>query len=143
MGILIGGVGGALLLGLFAILTKASGLHGLGNFAYLITVGITVLVIGLVGALAQGSISEQFTLKGMGVGVLAAASWAVAMLLITLALTRFATPVSVLTPIFNTNTLVAVLLGLWVFAEYKQVQMAPLLLGASLITVGGILVSRA
>ncbi|WP_035478883.1 hypothetical protein [Aliagarivorans marinus] len=143
MGILIGGVGGALLLGLFAILTKASGLHGLGNFAYLITVGITVLVIGLVGALTQGSISEQFTLKGMGVGVLAAASWAVAMLLITLALTRFATPVSVLTPIFNTNTLVAVLLGLWVFAEYKQVQMAPLLLGASLITVGGILVSRA
>jgi hypothetical protein len=41
------------------------------------------------------------------------------------------------------NTLITVLLALWVFAEWKTVHIPQLLLGSILIVIGGTLVARA
>jgi hypothetical protein len=40
------------------------------------------------------------------------------------------------------NTLISVLLALWVFAEWKQVKVPQLLIGTLLIMAGGIMVAK-
>src|SRR5688500_18601558 len=64
------------------------------------------------------------------------------MLLVSFALLKLRTPISVLAPLYNMNTLVAVILGLWIFAEWRDVQALPLILGTAMITMGGIIVAR-
>jgi hypothetical protein len=53
------------------------------------------------------------------------------------------TSISQLTPLFNMNTLVVVLLGLWLFKEHRHVRPAPLVIGAALVILGAVLVARA
>ena len=48
-----------------------------------------------------------------------------------------------LAPLYNMNTMVAVLIGLWAFSEWKELDMLRLLSGVVLIVIGGTLVSRA
>lgn len=60
-----------------------------------------------------------------------------------MALIRYDAAVSQLAPLYNMNTLVAVLLGLLVFAEFRDVQVLRLAAGALLIVLGGWLVSGA
>jgi transporter family protein len=56
---------------------------------------------------------------------------------------KFETPIAKLTPLYNMNTLIVVLLALWIFAEWKEVKVLQLLIGAVLIVMGGVLVARA
>ena len=167
LGILIGGIGSAILLGLFAVLMKASGMHGVTSMPFLIVVGATVLAVGLLGAFinsyigsdASAGISagsntgdlpgghsnflESIPWHGVLFSIAAGLAWSIAMLLVKVALDHYGTPVSILTPIINTNTLIAVALGLWLFAEWQFVNLPPLLIGTTLIVVGGVLVSGA
>jgi len=67
--------------------------------------------------------------------------WALGQLFAILALVNKA-PVSRLTPIYNTNTLVAVLLGIILLRELPTgASTIKVLIGAVLIVIGGILVS--
>jgi len=50
-------------------------------------------------------------------------------------------PISIIVPLFNMNSLVSVLLGLWIFAEWRDVNTVKLLAGTVLITAGGTLVA--
>ena len=167
LGILIGGIGSAILLGFFAVLMKASGMHGLTSMPFLIVVGATVLVVGLLGmfinsnfgsdvsaAISAGSNTQDLSggrgnllvsipWHGVMFGIGAGLAWSIAMLLVKVALDHYGTPISILTPIINTNTLIAVALGLWLFAEWQFVKLPPLLIGTTLIVVGGVLVSGA
>ena len=59
------------------------------------------------------------------------------------AMGRFDANISQLTPLFNMNTLVVVLLGLWIFKEHQHVRPLPLLLGAGMVVLGAVLVARA
>ena len=63
--------------------------------------------------------------------------------LISLALIKYQTAISQLSPLYNMNVLITVVVGLWLLAEYRQVQLGPLLLGSVLIAVGAILVANA
>ena len=143
LGLLVGGVVPALLFGLFAIFTKASSQHFLASSPYLIVLGLSIALVGVASGPILGTGIGNLTSKGIGFGMLAGILWGLGMLLVSIALNRLGTPISVLTPLYNMNTLVAVLLGLWIFSEWKEVQALPLILGAVLITAGGILVARA
>lgn len=62
--------------------------------------------------------------------------------LVSIGIVKYSAPLGKLVPLFNMNTLVTVLLALWLFAEWKEVQVPRLLIGSILIVVGGILVAR-
>ncbi|MCB9143176.1 MAG: hypothetical protein H6646_12980, partial [Anaerolineales bacterium] len=55
---------------------------------------------------------------------------------------RFDGQISQLVPLYNMNTLVAVLIGLVVLAEWRTVDPRKLAIAAILIVLGGILAAR-
>ena len=63
--------------------------------------------------------------------------------LLLLALGCLGANISQLTPLFNMNTLVVVLLGLWIFREHRHMRPAPLIIGAIMAILGSVLVARA
>ena len=124
MGLLIGGILPALLLGLFAILQKSASNNGIGVGIYLILSGITIALVGV--AVYFGFPNKEVSIRSAAFSCLASMLWAVSMSLIQLAITSYNVEISRLVPLFNMNTLVAVILGLWIFSEWgsKQIQVA-------------------
>ena len=76
-------------------------------------------------------------------GVATGSLWALGTGLTLLALGRLGTGISQITPLFNMNTLVVVLPGLWVFREHQQVRPLSLVIGAAAIILGAVLVAGA
>ncbi|MBK6899256.1 MAG: hypothetical protein IPH09_08315 [bacterium] len=140
-GLLVGGLLPALLFGVTGILQKAAGRAGAGVGPYLLCTGAGVALVGAAFAVARldNAVSWRAGLLAGGVG----ASWGLGMALVLIALTRFATPLSKLAPLYNLNTLVVVLLALVVYAEWRDVHLAKLIAGAALVVLGGILVANA
>jgi len=83
----------------------------------------------------------QFELKSNSLALAAGVVWAVGMILVAVAIAQKA-DISRLSPIFNANTLVTVLLGIVFLKELPDVsQMFRVVAGAVLIVVGAVLVS--
>lgn len=143
LGILIGGLIPALLFGLFAILTKASTQQELNTSIYIITVGFACIILGLLSLPLLSDSPGKISPVGVTYAACGGLAWAGGMVLVNVALSRFQAPIALLAPLYNMNTLVAVLLGLWIFAEWRGVSTPTLMLGAFLITLGGIIVSKA
>ena len=141
LGLLIGGIIPALLFGFSNIFVKSSTENGISPGMYLLCVSAAVCIAGLVSIFSSGdsTISGSSGLFAFLAGLL----WAMGIFSLTLALNKYHAPIAQLTPLFNMNTLVAVLIGLWVFSEWKEVESLQLIVGTVLITVGGILVARA
>lgn len=140
LGVIIGGVLPALLYGATNVFTKASTKAGIGIGYYLMIIGISITLVGVGFFFADHnrSLSSMSFLYAVGVGV----TWGLGTGLIAVALSVYAVPLSKLVPLFNMNTLVAVILALVIFSEWTQVKMGSLIAGAALISVGGILVAR-
>lgn len=140
LGIIIGGLLPALLLGVSGTFLKAGINAGLGPGWYLMHTGVAVFLTGLV---VQWGMAESMpSARAAGYAFVAGLFWAVASAGFSFALGRYGMPLGKLVPLINMNTLVAVLLALWIFAEWQQVKVASLLLGALLIVIGGTLVAR-
>lgn len=140
-GILIGGLIPALLYGLSGVFSKASTKAGIGLGIYLFIAGITIAIIG-VGFylyLPDKTVSMRSASYSVGLGI----SWGLGTGLVAIALTKYSIPLGKLVPLYNMNTLIAVVLALWIFSEWQQVKITQLLIGAVLIVAGGILVSKA
>jgi len=120
---------------------KCSVLAGAGTGEFLVLFGITLAAIGAVCRIRShdGVIPRAAVLTGIATGVL----WSLGTGLNLVALGRLGASISQITPLFNMNTLVVVLVGLWVFREHQQVHPAPLLVGAVAIIVGAVLVATA
>jgi transporter family protein len=85
--------------------------------------------------------SIQADSASLTLAVIAGALWALGQLFAILALVNNA-PVSKLTPLYNTNTLVALVLGIILLKELPSGTMAiKVAIGAILIVAGGVLVS--
>ncbi len=142
-GILLGGILPAVMYGLFPVLVKSGNAHGLTPGAMLLCVGAAVTAIGGVylPVVDRGFGAVSFT--GTAFGLAAGFAWGLGALGVGYAISALNAPVALITPIFNTNSLVAVVLGLVVFSEWKTLQVPPLLLGTLLIVIGGIVISRA
>ena len=141
LGIIIGGLIPAVFFGLASLFSKASVQSGIGSGIYLMISGLAIVVVGIVVHffVPDRTLSLRSGFHAIAVGV----TYGIAAACIVIAMARFKTPLSQLVPLFNMNTLVSVLLALWIFAEWQQVKVLQLLFGAFLIVVGGILVSLA
>ncbi len=143
LGIIIGGLAPAFLFGVFAILTKASTQYNLGSSFFIIIVGIACVILGLGTIPIFADNLGKLSVMGIFFAGLGGLAWGLGMLLVNVAIAKFNTPISLLAPIYNMNTLVSILLGLWIFAEWKSISMPKLMLGSFLITLGGVILSKA
>jgi len=140
-GMLIGGIVAALFFGLSAVFAKATMKAGIGLGPYLISNGLGFIIVGIFfwSIFPDTTISIQSGFMALIMGALAG----IATGLVAVALLHYNIPLGKLVPLYNMNTLVAVLLALWLFAEWKHVHTMQLVIGSALIVVGGTLVARA
>lgn len=137
--LILGGVIPAVCLGLFSVFQKFSTRAGLGPGFFLVVVGVMVALTGTGVMLYTGE--RSLTLRG---GLFAGACglvWGVGFGLISYTLIHYRTPISKLSPLFNSNTLVAVLLSLIIFAEWQEVSLPRVAVATVFILIGGLLIS--
>lgn len=139
-GIVVGGLLPAIGYALFAIWTKYGTESGIGTGPFLVLVGIACVAVG---AVFSWLLPATWNARSAGYSLAAGAVWAAGSGLVAFALSRYGIPVSKLNPLYNTNTLITVVLGLVIFSEWKQVDAKQLVAGALLILAGSLLVSRA
>lgn len=138
--LLLGGFLPALIYGGSAIFQKVSTSLGISLSAYLVATGIGVAIVGVVFYMFDNSFA--FSIKS---GLYACAfglTWGVASGLVAYTLLNFNVPISQLVPLYNMNTLVAVILALVVFSEWKDLHTIKLMSGSALIVAGAILVAN-
>jgi transporter family protein len=139
LGIVIGGLVPALLFGVAGICQKLSNQHGISTGAYVLSVGIGVVLVGI--ALCLWNTSQTANVKSIIPAIVMGLSWGSGSVLVAIAINNYKTPLSVLAPLYNMNTLVAVVGALFIFSEWKDVNALRLILGSLLIIGGGVLVS--
>lgn len=139
--ILLGGVLPALLLGMTGVLQKLSTNARIGTGPFLIGVGVTTAIVGGVFMVLErdATIGQKSALYTILFGLV----WATAIGCIAIALRRFDGQISQLVPLYNMNTLVAVLIGLVILGEWQAVDPRKLAVAAILIVIGGVLAARA
>lgn len=137
----IGGILPTILLGVGSVLIKLSMREGSSVANYLIPVGMVVLITGLtVITLGDGWISTPKAIcyaAAMGLALvcaIAAMTYAVSVLDI---------PLSILAPLTNSNTLVAVALSALIFGERQALNIPKVLLGTLLVILGACIVTTA
>lgn len=138
--LLLGGLLPAFIYGGSALFQKASTSLGISLSAYLVATGLGVAIVGIVFYIFDHSFS--FSLKS---GLYACAfgiTWGIASGLVAYTLLNFQVPISQLVPLYNMNTLVAVILALILFSEWKDLHTIKLLSGSALIVAGAILVAN-
>jgi uncharacterized membrane protein len=139
--ILVGGAVPALLYGVTGILQKLSTREGISTGLYLVCFGAATTLTGVVLHLVLREGASPG--RAIGIALVAGLAFALGAGLITIALIRFQAPISQLAPLYNTNALITVILGLWLLREFAEVNLPRLLIGSILIVVGAILVADA
>ena len=134
MGLVIGGFLPAIFFGLSGVFAKPSNQLGIGTGLYLMLVGFAAIIVGfaLYFLLPDKRISFQSGIYAFLVGL----TWAFAAGLVAIALSKYSASISKLVPLYNTNTLIAVAIGLIVFAEWKEINIVKLIIGSVLIVLG-------
>ncbi|WP_437192198.1 hypothetical protein [Planctomicrobium sp. SH527] len=138
--LLVGGLLPAVGLGIGAFFQKMSGHHGIATGPFLIVGGLVISAVG--GFFIAFERDATITPKAVGYTVLFAISWAVSSGLISLALRKLGANLSQIVPIYNMNTLVAVLASMMLLAEWRTVSPPKIIAASLLIIAGGILASR-
>lgn len=140
-GLLIGGFLPAIIYGFTGLFAKASTHTGIGTGPYLIIIGVAIAVVGVVFSLVvpDRTLSTRSGIEALLMGL----TWGIGTGLIAIGLSHYRLPISKLVPLYNMNTLVTILLSLIIFAEWQQVNVLKLIVGAVLIMIGGVLVTLA
>lgn len=137
-----------ILLGLTAALALGAGnipqkiaLAELSPFAYGVLVGIVAIVLNLLAMWYYGDSFNFAAKREWGFALMAAIFFIVGSICIGVGFKQSETNVSQFVALFNTNTLVATVLGLIILKEFGKVVVWKILLGAVLVVAGGILVT--
>lgn len=140
------GIIASLAWGIYIVILKIATSEGHYNvpasIAFLfMTLGILITSLG--SFLWRGT-AANFLIPGVGIALGAGLLWGIGMICVTCGLSLPDTAVSKLVPLYNTNTLVAVLLGILFLKEAPEqgTMVVLLVLGALLVVAGGILVTR-
>ncbi|MBL7055186.1 EamA family transporter [Candidatus Woesearchaeota archaeon] len=132
----------SLCFGINAVIYKVAATRGQGINPYLgvFSVGLGVfLFFSLVYLIKSPKFIPNWT--GLTLALIAGIVWAAGFLMITLAIANKA-DISRLAPIYNTNTLIAVLLGMIFLKELPAgSEIIKVISGAVLIVIGAVLVS--
>lgn len=139
--LLIGGFLPAVIYGGSALFQKLSTSIGISISTYLIAVGVGVIAAGFGFYFFDNSVS--FSFKASSYAGIFGLTWGIASGLVAYSLLHFDVPISQLVPLYNMNTLVAVLLALVIFSEWKDLHTIKLLSGSILIVIGAIFVANA
>ncbi len=139
LGIVIGGIVPALLFGIAGICAKLSNQHGISSGIYVLSVGIGVVLLG--GLLCFFNTSQIANVKSVIPAIVMGVAWGAGTLLVAMAINQYKTPLAVLAPLYNMNTLVTVIGALFIFSEWKDVNVVKLVIGSLMIIGGGVLVS--
>jgi uncharacterized membrane protein len=139
--LLIGGFLPAIIYGGSAIFQKFSTSIGISISAYLVAVGAGVVLAGFGFYFFENTM--PLSIKASAYAAIFGITWGVASGLVAYSLLNYSVPISQLVPLYNMNTLVAVLLGLIIFSEWKDLNTIKLLLGSVLIVIGAIFVANA
>ena len=142
LGIMIGGIAPALLYGVSTITMKAGAEHKISTSTYLMVIGIAIFFVGLLSKQILDFPEARETFTGLGFAIVSGILWALGTTLVNYSIVKFGTPIAILTPLYNMNTLVAVLGGMVLFAEWKSVQSLPIFIGSMLVVCGGVLLSK-
>jgi len=134
------GLGAALSLGAANIPQKIA-LGQLSPFAYGVVAGVIIIILNLSAMWFYGDSFNFAARREWGFGILAAILFALGSICIGVGFRQPETNVSQFVALFNTNTLVATALGLIILNEFGRVVVWKVLLGASLIVAGGLLVT--
>ncbi len=137
LAILLGGVVPAILFGISGVLQKTSNRAGIATGPYLIIVGVAVLLTGI----AFAAVQQDLTLNraSLAQSCLLGGLWALGTAAIACALGRYGGQISQLVPLYNMNTLVAVVAGLVILSEWRTVHLPRLLMATVLTIAGGVL----
>ncbi|MBT8123575.1 MAG: hypothetical protein KJO81_01980 [Gammaproteobacteria bacterium] len=139
--LLIGGFLPAFIYGGSAIFQKLSTNIGISISMYLIAVGIGVMIAGIGFYFLDNT--TAFSIKASSYAGIFGLTWGIASGLVAYSLLNFNVPISQLIPLYNMNTLVAVLLALLIFSEWKDLHTIKLISGSVLIVIGAIFVANA
>lgn len=138
---LLGAVLPTMLLGLGTVLMKLSMREGSSIANYLVSVGISVLSVGIAGTVVgAGWVSQPraiFFAASMGL------VWAGAIGSMVYAVSVLNIPLSILAPLTNANALVAVVMAAIVFGEWQSLHLLKVISGTLLIVIGAGIVSTA
>jgi uncharacterized membrane protein len=137
LALVVGGLLPAILFGLSSVFQKTSAQAGIGTGPYLVVIGLTVMLCGAALTCIQRdvTVNAASATRAAAYGVL----WASAVGCIAFALARYEARISQLVPLYNTNTLVAVVIGMIALGEWQEVRPARLLLAAVFTITGGVL----
>ena len=138
--LLVGGFLPAFIYGASAIFQKFSTNVGISISTYLVSVGLGVAVAGIGFYFFENTV--QFSIKASSFAGLFGLTWGIASGLVAFSLIQFSIPLSQLVPLYNMNTLIAVLLALIFFSEWKDLNSVKLLSGSALIVIGAIFVAN-
>lgn len=138
--LLLGGFLPALIYGVSAIFQKMSTSLGISLSAYLVATGIGIAFVGISFCVFDQTFS--FSIKSGVYAIIFGLTWGLATGLVAYTLLNFDIPISQLVPLYNMNTLVAVLLALIIFSEWKDLHTLKLLTGSALIVAGAVLVAN-
>lgn len=138
-GMIIGGVIPAIIFGLGGIFVKASNQQGISFNYFTLLSGIGVIVISVFSFIVFDSKLLNFR-SGLN-AFLVGATWALGVLLVAMALIKYDTPMSIISPLNCTACLFTVLLAMFIFSEWKEIHIIRLFIGTVLIIAGAILVS--
>jgi uncharacterized membrane protein len=141
LALVIGGLLPAVCFGLSGAVQKVAAKAGVGTGPYLIVVGLVVVAVGTAVTAVERDVT--LTRGGGGYAALFGLLWGIGVGAIAVALGRYDGQISQLVPLYNTNTLVAVVVGLVALGEWQTVQPGRLLLATALIIGGGVLAATA
>jgi transporter family protein len=139
----LGGILPAILFGFSGFSMKYSMIHGMGVGSYLLVFSMAELGTSALFFILFPPGDRIMSMSGVTYSLLAGAARTLGAGLVVYAVVRYAAPISKLTPLYNTNTLITVLLGLIILAEWRNVNSPKLLIGTVLIVVGSVLVAEA
>ena len=139
--LILGGLTPAILFAISAVLQKQTIQSGIGLGFYIIVIGIGMLITG--AAIFLLFPDKLINLKSAGFGFSSGIFAAIGIALVGLTIIKYGVPLSKLVPIYNMNTLFAVLLALVVFSEWQNVNVGTLMVGTLMVTVGAIFVANA
>jgi len=128
--------------GSYIVIAKFAFAKGdLNPFVAALATGIGVLGFFGILYLTQMQNAPFTNLEGIGISIVAGAVWALGQVFAIMAIVNKA-PVAKLVPLYNTNTLIAVLIGIILLKELPAgTEKIKVLIGAVLIVIGGIMVS--
>lgn len=138
--LMIGGFLPAFIYGGSAIFQKMSTNLGISLSAYLVVTGLGISVVGIGYFFVDKSFS--FSVESGTYAFMFGLTWGIASGLVAYSLLNFDVPISQLVPLYNMNTLVAVLLALVIFSEWKDLHTIKLISGSVLIVAGAVLVAN-